>query len=81
VIVIKVGATASIQWKGTDVCLDFSCACGGSGHVDGEFVYAIQCADCGTTYAMPRTVQLVITGARDDAFIPSDGMHGGEVKL
>ena len=44
---------AFIQWKGTDVCMDFYCSCGGYGHIDGMFVYYIKCADCGQVYASP----------------------------
>jgi hypothetical protein len=51
--------SAFIQWKGTDVCLDFTCECGGSGHVDAMFVYTIKCPDCGRVWAMPHTVSLV----------------------
>ena len=42
-----------IQWKGTNVCLDFTCECGASGHLDGDFVYALRCGDCGREWAMP----------------------------
>ncbi len=32
-----------IQWKGTDVCIDLHCVCGNNGHVDGDFMYEVQC--------------------------------------
>lgn len=42
-----------IQWKGTDVCLDFTCECGWGGHFDGYFAYVIKCAGCGRLWEMP----------------------------
>ena len=39
-----------IQWKGTDVCCDFHCACGAHVHFDGEFMYHVKCATCGQVY-------------------------------
>lgn len=45
-----------IQWKGTDVCLDFHCPCGESGHYDGGFAYFIHCPSCGAVYEMGTQV-------------------------
>lgn len=42
-----------IQWKGTDVCMDFRCECGEDVHIDGMFVYAIECSKCGVRWEMP----------------------------
>ena len=44
-----------VQWKGTDVCCDIWCPCGGknelsnvpTGHFDGEFFYFFRCPHCG----------------------------------
>lgn len=47
-----------IQWKGTDLCMDFFCDCGGGGHFCGFGAYAIQCPDCKTYYEMPTDVPL-----------------------
>jgi hypothetical protein len=50
---------AFVQWKGTDVCLDFSCECGnGHGHYDGYFAYTIECPACHAVYEMPTTIYL-----------------------
>lgn len=49
---------AYIQWKGTDVCLDFECECGWSGHFDGEFAYVLVCGGCEREWEMPATVPL-----------------------
>lgn len=42
-----------IQWKGTDVCLDFYCVCGMQSHLDSDFVYALKCSFCGRIFDMP----------------------------
>lgn len=52
------GPNVFIQWKGTDVCLDFYCKCGRHHHVDAWFVYGLKCAPCGRTYAMPSSIAL-----------------------
>lgn len=50
-------AETFIQWKGTDVCMDFYCPCGvGHAHVDGYFANFIQCQKCGTVYEMGTQV-------------------------
>lgn len=49
-------AKMHIQWKGTDVCLDFYCPCGTQGHFDGDFAYFIHCPDCGTVYELGTQV-------------------------
>ncbi len=47
-----------IQWKGTDVCMDFWCECGAHHHVDADFVYSLRCGSCNAVYAMPSSVVL-----------------------
>jgi hypothetical protein len=53
-----VGSDASmfIQWKGTDVCLDFHCPCGADGHFDGYFAYHLRCPACGAVYQLGTQV-------------------------
>lgn len=46
------GTHAFVQWKGTDVCLDFYCDCGRHSHFDGYFCYAFKC-ECGQVWEMP----------------------------
>lgn len=53
------GTHAFIQWKGTDVCLDFRCECGAIGHFDGFFAYQLRCGACSRVWDMPHTVGLV----------------------
>ncbi len=42
------GASAhgSLQWKGTNACMDFYCPCGWHSHWDQDFLYAITCPAC-----------------------------------
>lgn len=47
---------AFIQWKGTDVCMDFHCECGAYQHIDGMFVYSVKCDDCGVEWEMPSRI-------------------------
>lgn len=47
---------AFIQWKGTDVCMDFHCECGTNCHFDGFFAYAVKCQHCETIWEMPFNV-------------------------
>jgi uncharacterized Zn finger protein len=48
-----------IQWKGTNVCMDFHCKCGHHGHIDADFAYNVKCGKCGTVYAMNGHIQLI----------------------
>lgn len=51
-------ATMFIQWKGTGICMDFTCGqCESSGHVDGDFPYFIRCGGCGAVYEMGTQVR------------------------
>lgn len=42
-----------IQWKGTNVCMDFYCECGAHCHFDGYFAYCVKCPHCQTVWEMP----------------------------
>ena len=51
--------TTNIQWKGTDLCMDFNCpTCGGFTHFDGMFAFAIKCGHCNSYFEMPTDVPL-----------------------
>lgn len=67
-----VGSDASmyIQWKGTDVCLDFSCECGTSSHFDGDFAYQLRCPTCATVYSLGT--QVIVKRIEDDGTTPRD---------
>lgn len=47
---------AFIQWKGTDVCMDFHCECGACCHFDGDFAYTVRCPHCEAVWEMPRNI-------------------------
>jgi len=47
-----------IQWKGTDLCMDFHCECGTHNHYDGYFAYYVRCAGCGQVYEMDTKVKM-----------------------
>lgn len=47
-----------IQYKGTDICLDFWCECGAEGHFDGFFCHSIRCHGCDTVWVLPHTIVL-----------------------
>lgn len=49
---------ASLQWKGTNACLDVHCQCGKHGHIDDWFCYFYKCLACGRTYAIGETVRM-----------------------
>lgn len=45
-----------VQWKGTDVCIDFYCKCGEVGHFDGYFASILKCPTCGQLWELPHYV-------------------------
>lgn len=47
-----------IQWKGTDLCMDWFCENGHHNHFDGYFAYEIKCEDCGAKYYPEERVVL-----------------------
>jgi hypothetical protein len=49
-------AKVFVQYKGTNICLDFTCGeCGSGGHFDGYFAYALECGVCNQVWVMPDT--------------------------
>jgi uncharacterized protein (DUF983 family) len=61
-----------IQWKGTDICMDFWCPeCGAQSHFDGMFGYAIKCSDCGSFFEMPTDVQVKKLDAEPPTYLES----------
>lgn len=49
----------SLQWKGTDACMDIHCVCGAHSHIDGEFAYYFKCYACGRRFALGSIVSLI----------------------
>ena len=57
-----------VQWKGTDVCMDFECKCGAGLHIDAMFVYSIECGHCHRVYVMgDRVAVFDVTGTPAEA--------------
>lgn len=52
-------AECFIQWKGTEVCMDFYCPCGHHGHVDQDFAYYVRCSACDAVYETGTQVKFV----------------------
>lgn len=50
-------ATNFIQWKGTNVCMDFYCPCGEHNHYDDDFAYYVACKSCGAVYQLGTQVK------------------------
>lgn len=73
--------TTFIQWKGTDLCMDFWCPkCGEHSHFDGDFAYAIRCPHCRTRFRMPTDVPVVeMTEDEDELTLEAIGEDDGEV--
>jgi hypothetical protein len=61
-----------IQWKGTDVCMDFWCSCGHQGHIDRDFTYFIRCDGCGQVYAANGHIEMVPLTAAETATLNGD---------
>ena len=53
------GTYGSIQWKGTDVCMDIFCPCGHHSHVDATFFYYFECIGCGKKFAVGANVAMI----------------------
>ena len=54
-----------IQWKGTDVCMDFHCDCGHHNHIDGYFCYFVKCKGCGQVWKTPSEINLTKLDTND----------------
>jgi hypothetical protein len=50
---------AWVQWKGTDVCMDISCDCGESWHLDSIGAYYVKCSACGKIFFCNGHIQLI----------------------
>jgi len=61
-----------IQWKGTDLCMDFHCECGEHNHYDGFFAYHVKCNGCGQVYKMDTTVKMEKTNEKDTNALESE---------
>lgn len=58
-----------IQWKGTDVCMDIHCECGGLSHIDGDYVYYVECPYCGRVYLCNGHIELIELESKPKEYI------------
>jgi len=63
--IISGGGTAFVQWKGTDICCDFTCTCGLTAHLDEEFMYYVRCSSCGAIWESPSSIPFKQVGLKD----------------
>lgn len=68
------GTSARLQWKGTDICMDFECRCGHGVHIDDDFVYYVQCPGCGVNYALSPQVRVIEVPAEFAEEVTSGGL-------
>lgn len=62
-----------VQWKGTEVCADFSCKCGSHQHICREmFMYSIKCTSCGQHYKVQSTLFLAPCEPREHSLTGED---------
>ncbi len=52
-------AYGSLQWKGTDACIDVYCSCGEQYHLDADFIYYAQCPYCEKVFLANPHIELV----------------------
>ena len=76
---------AFVQWKGTDVCMDFHCDCGAHCHFDGYFAYVVECPHCHSQWQMPfqlfprkfdGTIKAAWEGSNPVMLEPDEDMEG-----
>ena len=60
---------ARLQWKGTDACIDFYCDCGIASHIDGDFIYYVECGNCGRIYELNPVISVKLLNHKPDGCI------------
>jgi hypothetical protein len=61
-----------IQWKGTDICMDFHCECGYHNHYDGYFAYFVRCKKCKQVYKLDTKVMMEKRNDIEELYILED---------
>jgi hypothetical protein len=62
-----------LQWKGTNVCMDFYCKCGYHSHIDDDFTYNIRCPACKTVYHCNRHIEMIELEEEPDCVVEGEG--------
>lgn len=61
------GGNTFIQWKGTNVCMDWICpVCDEQYHVDADFCYFLKCLECGSLFKVGTAVSLTLQDSTTD---------------
>jgi hypothetical protein len=61
-----------VQWKGTDLCMDFLCpSCGSRSHIDGYFAYIIECGHCSQLFGLNPYIEVVPLTAKEAEGAPA----------
>lgn len=47
---------AFVQWKNTELSMEFSCPCGLTGYIDDTLCYVVQCPRCDRRFELAPTV-------------------------
>lgn len=70
----------NIQYKGTEICLDFYCpaaGCDGEGHYDGFFGQVLTCPVCRRLWQLPNSIPVVEVTAATAIMTPVE-LNGSE---
>lgn len=71
--------TTFIQWKDTDLCMNFVCPnCGERSHFDGFFIYAVRCWSCKKVYRMPTEIKSLLVEMTSQDQAEEDCIKEGE---
>lgn len=49
---------ADVQWKGTNICMDFVCPCGQDSHFDGFTFGYVKCFKCGQNFELDYRIAI-----------------------
>lgn len=64
----------NIQWKGTDLCMDFECpTCEASCHIDGYFATYIMCCHCEAVFKLATSVAVERVKTTPEGWLPLRG--------
>jgi hypothetical protein len=61
-----------IQWKGTNVCMDVYCKCGGQFHIDADFAYHVKCPHCGAVYMCNGHIEIIELEVEPDSCVVTE---------
>lgn len=65
-----------VQWQGTALCMDFTCVCGMTAHLDESLVFAVTCLNCGARWRLAPL--LMVRRARPGEDVSEPGCTIGD---